>query len=253
MAYAMLPRNAMDLRQTNKSHMYRSVATVATNNIALTSSVAAFGRQLTALQATIDTIDTLAQAQEASTAGITLDKTRITDILVNATLAVAGAVAAWASENNNEEVRARMNLTPSSIKGSLDRQIPATAKMVADEAAKHDLKEFGAGPLVLEAFNAKIEAYNAIMNAPREAVVATVGLTTALEQQFTLGDKILKERLDKLMEQFRESQPQFFAEYKSARSIVDRGGGQQKGTPSAAVSKSATGTAPSGQTQTAPA
>jgi hypothetical protein len=249
MAHAMLPIGDMDIRQTNKSNMYRSVVTVATNHTDLTKSVAAFGRQVTALQTTLYTIDALAQAQEASTKGITLDKTRIADILVNATLAVAGAVAAWASENNNEEVRVKMTFTPSSLKGGLDRQIPTTAKLVADEAAKHDLTEFGAGPLALEAFNAKITAYHAIMNAPREAVVATSGLTTALEQQFALGDKILKERLDKLMEQFRESQPQFFAEYRGARTIVDRGGSQQ-GTP--AGGKLATpGDTSAGQTQPA--
>jgi hypothetical protein len=83
------------------------------------------------------------------------------------------------------------------------------------------------------------------MNAPREAVVATSGLTTALEQQFTLWDKILKE----LMEQFRESQPQFFTEYRGARTIMDRGGSQH-GTP--AGGKLATpGDTSAGQTQPA--
>ncbi len=110
--------------------------------------------------------------------------------------------------------------------------------MVADEAAKHDLADYGGGPLAVEAFNTRITAYNAIQNAPRDAVVAVSGLTTALAEQFVLGDKIVKQRLDKLMEQFRESQPQFFAEYKSARSIVDRGGGQTASpTPVPAASK----------------
>lgn len=234
----MLDMRIMENTQNNKGNMFRTVVQIQKKNAALTASVPAVAKQTTALETTLETIDTLVQAQEASKKGITLDKTNITRILVNGILGIAGSVAAWASENNKEEVRVKMSLTPTGVAETKDAKIPVLAKMVAEEAAKHDLADYGAGPLALEAFNAKITAYNAIQNAPREAVVAVTGLTKALAEQFVLGDKIVKERLDKLMEQFREPQPQFFAEYKSARSIVDRGGAQGAGTtPAPATSK----------------
>lgn len=242
---SMLKQGQMNNRQTNLLNMYRAVVNVQTKNATATASVPAVARQTAALASTLDTIGELSRAQEASSKGITLDKTRIREILINATLATAGAVASWASENNNEEVRVKMTFSPSGLKGSTDRELATSAHTVATEAAKHDLGEFGAGPLALEAFNAKIAAFDAIADAPRQATIATSAVTKALDEQFRLADRIVKERMDKLMEQFRESQAQFFNEYKAARIIVDRGGGQSaSATPAPAAPKSTPAPAP---------
>ena len=230
----------MDSKQINKEAMYRSVAKVGDDHAALTATVVAYGRQLAALKSTCDTVDALAQAQEASRTGIAVDKSRITEILIGAVLAVAGGVAAWASENSNEEVRAKVNFAPTDLRKLRDAQIPERARMVAEEAGKHDLSEHGVGPLVIDGLRTKIAAYDAIVSAPRDAQIKTKGLTQALAEQFKLGDKILSERLDKLMEQFREPQPQFYRDYHNARTIVDRGGSQSGPSANPPSSKPAT-------------
>lgn len=47
--------------------------------------------------------------------------------------------------------------------------------------------------------------------------------TTLLAQEFTRADVILNERLDGLIRQFNETNPDFVMAYKNARKITDTG------------------------------
>jgi hypothetical protein len=216
----------MDTKQLNKQAMYGAVSKVLSGNSALWSGNQGFARQVAALDGVRDAIETLAAAQESVRTGITADKQRITGLLINTTLTVAGALAAWASENNNEEVRAKADFSESDLRKLRDQQIGDRAREVHSLATEHAaaLGEFGVGPLALETLQTRIDAYDAVVGAPRDAQVKTKTVTEAIKEQFALGDAILKERLDKLIEQFRDAHPGFYSDYQNARAILDRGG-----------------------------
>ncbi len=74
----------------------------------------------------------------------------------------------------------------------------------------------------LTALTTKTDAFAAVSSKPRQSV-AKKALPRLLKQ----GQSILSRRVDRLMVQFKESAPEFYAEYKTARKIVDQLGTQQ--------------------------
>jgi hypothetical protein len=55
--------------------------------------------------------------------------------------------------------------------------------------------------------------------------------TDMLETEFARVDMILDDRVDGLMEQFKDSGTTFYSDYKKARRIVDTGGCSQPPSP----------------------
>ena len=52
-----------------------------------------------------------------------------------------------------------------------------------------------------------------------------------LDTEFARADMILNDRIDGLMEQFKDSGTTFYSDYKKARRIVDTGGPSAPPTP----------------------
>ena len=73
------------------------------------------------------------------------------------------------------------------------------------------------------------------LQKPRQQIATTSAATQTLAQQFTMADTILNKRPDKLGYQFKDSAPDFFNAYQTARSIVSlRGPRKTNDTPSPA-------------------
>ena len=62
------------------------------------------------------------------------------------------------------------------------------------------------------------------MGKPRQQIAEGSAATTNLASQFNAADTVLGKRMDKLVWQFKDSAPEFFNAYQTARSIVDSGG-----------------------------
>jgi hypothetical protein len=73
----------------------------------------------------------------------------------------------------------------------------------------------------LTALTKKIEAYEKICSKPRQNVAKKAAANKALPRLFKQGRNILTRRMDRLMAQFRTSAPEFYAEYETARKIVN--------------------------------
>ena len=66
--------------------------------------------------------------------------------------------------------------------------------------------------------------FDAIKNQPRTTIAGRAGETATLPDLITAATNLLRDRLDKQMTRFRQSNPEFYAGYQSARVVVDRGG-----------------------------
>jgi hypothetical protein len=66
--------------------------------------------------------------------------------------------------------------------------------------------------------------FHDVKSAPRTAIAGRAGETGTLPEEISGTTSLLRNRLDKLMTKFKKSQPEFYAGYRSARVIVDRGG-----------------------------
>ncbi len=94
---------------------------------------------------------------------------------------------------------------------------------------------YGITQTKLTALKKKIDAFEASLAKPRQQIAESSAATQTLQAQFAEADTILNKRLDKLVYQFKESAPDFFNAYQTARSIVDlRGSRKTNDTPTPA-------------------
>ena len=89
------------------------------------------------------------------------------------------------------------------------------------------LGDYGITQAKLTALKKKIDAFEASLAKPRQQIATGSAATQSLQSQFADADTILNKRLDKLVYQFKDSAPDFFNEYQTARSIVDIRGGRK--------------------------
>lgn len=71
----------------------------------------------------------------------------------------------------------------------------------------------------LTALQTKIDAFRSAQPKPRRTRATSSAATEQLRACFAQADQILGEKLDKLVVQFETDEPQFHAEYTSARRV----------------------------------
>ncbi len=79
----------------------------------------------------------------------------------------------------------------------------------------------------LTALKKKIDAFETSLAKPRQQVATSSAATVELAEKFTEADAVLNKCLDKLVYQFKDSVPDLFNEYQTARSIVNLRGGRK--------------------------
>lgn len=82
------------------------------------------------------------------------------------------------------------------------------------------LADYGVTQAKLNAFSKKIEVFRKAHPAPRQRVNAGSSATKQLAELFQGLTDLLRNRADRLLVQFRESAPEFYHEYQSARTVV---------------------------------
>ena len=73
----------------------------------------------------------------------------------------------------------------------------------------------------VNALKLKLKTYDTLRLMPRQAKAAAAAATRQLERLFPDADRLLANRVDKLVWQFRASAPEFYEKYQVARAIVD--------------------------------
>jgi hypothetical protein len=85
----------------------------------------------------------------------------------------------------------------------------------------------------LKAARAAIAAFAGAQSGPRQSRAAQSSATKQLVKQFELLKEVLNAQLDPMMETFRETNPAFYAEYRSARATVGNAASRKAAEPAA--------------------
>lgn len=223
--------------QENKLAMYQTVLTVCDGDTAAWSGLAAFGTNLAAFRSLADTISALATAQTAGRDGVTKAKGLATEGLLDQTMVVAGALGAYAVVTGKAELEGKVDFSRTELAKLRDDLIDDWAEEVLNLAESNlaELAGYGVAQATLDALDARIGAYRALVQAPRAATVIVKSTTHAIVDTFAQADRVLKGVLDRLALQFKEGAPAFHASYTNARIIVDRGVRGEAAEPEVAV------------------
>ncbi len=249
----------MNTKQWSHLKMFIATLLVVDKYKQLWSAIVAFVTARNDFAGAIDEIRAQELKQSTATTGVTANKRKSRDAMCRAAAVVGGALAAYADTQQDHElfvlvdysVADLMHLPEEACVNKCTAILNAgTENLAAVKATKHLAQSD------LDDLQAKIDDFKAALERPRQTKAETKSATDQMPVSFDNGDGILERQLDRLMERFRDSNPDFYAEYKLARLIVDRGGSGDntpQPAPTPATAPVATNVAPVPATTTATA
>jgi hypothetical protein len=215
----------MKKNQNNKFSMYLAVLKICRENNSVWNNLPAFAASFTDYENSIGKIEFALEMQGKNIKGVSGTKYAVIKTCIDGALLVAGALCAFASDMNDLALKARINFKKSSIKSEREIVTLQRCKLLYDEAQSRInlLGDYGVTPAVLDDFQLKINAFASYVSAPRIAIVERKGATDEISKMIARIDGILKSKMDKLIESFRATRPEFFRLYFDSRIIVDAG------------------------------
>lgn len=219
----------MKKTQENKLSMYLAVQKVCADNSSVWNGVVACVDAVTALQNKISEIVTIRQVQESDTTGIAQDKFSKRELMITNAMFVKGAIQAYATDTNNNELYKNVDYSVTEIKKAADTIARDRALLIYNKgnAIVSSLSGYGVNASVLSSLQSSINDFTGIMVSPRTAKTISKAATLEINELFGETDIILKKRLDKLMIQFKETNETFYNTYVNAREIIDLGKGSK--------------------------
>jgi hypothetical protein len=223
----------MTKKQENKRTMYGAVTATLTANTEAIATVPALLSAKADFDSLVKQIDERDRQKEEALAGKKATKYQAKDDLIAAAVKTSAAVVAYACKNKNNELRDRVETTPTHLKQGRDTELvnTVTAIHVAAQEVIAKLADYGINEHSQADLSGKIAAFDdAIKN--REAGIAdrsAAGID--LSKLFDAADALLKEQLDKLIELVKANHEMFYNSYQAARVIKDLGIGSKERKP----------------------
>ena len=214
----------MRTTQNNRVRMFKTVTTVLDENHDVWSGMTPFAASLQRLKGKIVAIDTAAQKQNSATHGATLDRTSARAALEDVLFLCCEALGVIAHSAGDNQLLKLTDLKPSDLQRLTDEELSNTASSIVAETTgrKNELATLQVTQENLDELNEALQEFNASKSAPRAAIANRMAQTEALPQLITEANEILRNELDRMVNLFRRSHPDFVAAYRAARVIVDR-------------------------------
>jgi hypothetical protein len=209
--------------QEDKLNMYQATDGVLQTNNGVWTANTGFAGVVTTFEGRVDDIEDLRDQQEEDTTGVTEDKQESRDDLERNTHKVGSLVALYASVSGNRKLFKKVNYTKSELRNARDNELPGMSAQVHEEAAANALAvaAYGLTSGMITTLQTSMSTYVSNISKPREAITETSAATEQLPPVYAAIDKILEEQIDKGMELYRESDPDFYTDYFNARIIVN--------------------------------
>lgn len=213
----------MNVQQINKSRMFGATAQVLDNNLPLFEAMTELAAAHQQLKEKMILIDRHRQVQEVNNTGLTRNKGTLREEMTTLLLRLSSALTAHAATTNDQVLQAKVAYSLSDLKKSSDRILGDIAVLVNGLAAATaaDLQIYFVGPEELTKFDRLTNEFKAALPLRRVATNITKASTSNLSEVFREIDDLLKTKVDLLLKPFKFTQPNFFKEYKNARTLVN--------------------------------
>jgi hypothetical protein len=162
--------------------------------------------------------------QETATDGQAENARQARHDLETEILEIADQIYALASKNGDALLEAQSHFTLSQLDGLYPDKLEQTAKDVSALATANiaALADYNVTATDVTAFDNLRTNFSEVKTAVPTAVATRAGQTKTLPQAIRDNQTLLRKQLDKQMTKFKKTQPEFYAGYHAARSIVNR-------------------------------
>jgi hypothetical protein len=130
-----------------------------------------------------------------------------------------------------KELLTLLHVSPSSFYRLDGNAALALGQQILGQVKAHaaELADFGYTSETIADLEASVDEFKSVIVGPRETIGARKHKTTNLKQLFASLDSTLYDRLDKLMVLFKDSHPDFYNDYRTARSLIITSARHKKG------------------------
>ncbi|MFP4622340.1 MAG: hypothetical protein ACLFM7_13595 [Bacteroidales bacterium] len=212
-------------KQENKRSMFTSIKNVLYAHNSIWAGIPAMADAYGKFENILIEIDNQSQIQAGNIKGITKQKQKEEDEMIQSTLEMATTVKAYASVIVDNELKDKVSYSPSDLRNSRDTVLKDICQNIHDVAQSviSELGDFGKTPEDLQQLQKEIDDYADILSKPRNAVTTRAAATSELANLFHQADELLKNQIDNLMVSYKASEPRFYTMYDNARKIVSLG------------------------------
>lgn len=213
----------MKVIHETKLGMYNVVLTSLEARRDLLAEVPALETAIARLRTKVIAIGITGQQEDLIISGVAIDKAMARKRLAIMGADIATLVFTYAVEINDQQLMKEVNYSATTLKKTKDDQLPLRLKNIYDKAKLNltALEPFGLDIQLLTSFNDLLDTYKDKVPNPRRAASTKKNIKANLTQLFKESDEILKLQVDKRMVAIKYSYPDFFAEYKSNRILIN--------------------------------
>ncbi len=225
----------MNRKQLNVSDMGASVSVYMDKNKTIWSGVKAIADAVNDVNTTLTGMADADKKQQSARKGAGEDKLSVRHDFEDQILLIADQLVAYGEATQNPKLVAQAETTLPTLDKLSAQDLIAAGKTYSDLATANlaALADYGIAQDDVTELDDLTASFGKVKTEPRDAVVEQSKQTGTVQGLTATLLTILRRRLDKLMTQFKRTNPEFYAGYLSARVIVDRGGGGKKPTPPA--------------------
>ena len=213
----------MESKTLNRYQMVLSSQNYLDTNNATWSTIPIINTFKTKLDDLILGIKEQMKATGETTKGLTLSKNELKEQISIKTAILSGALSAYASVSENQDLLKNGDFSKSDIMDIRDAELPERVTFLIDLLNTHltALADYGITEAQVTDLITSVDDFRDLVGQPRlkrsQANLSKKAITEHLESALEL----LNKQLDKVMLQFQFSNPSFYEGYKKARVIVD--------------------------------
>lgn len=213
----------MNSKNESKLNMYNAVAAFCQTNNAALAAVPALATAITGFNNIVQALAATAAGEAQIITGIAQNKAGLKKTVCETAAAHAATLFAYATAQNNQELKAKAKLSYSDFYKLRDEDLTLFTQNISAEltAAQAALAAYGITAALITSFNTLITQYSNAVPTPRNAAALRKAKADAVKQQFKDADTMLKLQIDKLMLQFKKTNTELYNEYRSNRVIVN--------------------------------
>jgi hypothetical protein len=213
----------MNKTQTNQYRMFLTTQESLDSNSALWNMIPVLLTVKNNLDELIQRIADVNEKTVSNSKAVTANKEIVLEGLSQKAVILSGILQAYAAFTNNVKLAGRVKLTHSEIIRARETDVEALVAPVINEARKElsNIVDFGASEAQVLELETSLDDFNTQIGQPRTVRNQAYAAITLLDELFDATNDVVKNKLDKLMIQFKYSQTEFYSEYARARTIVD--------------------------------
>lgn len=210
--------------QKNKYSMYDAVSAFLDENSSNYSGNEEFTEHINSFKASVNTIELKEDLRNKATKGKVTDKNINRESVTNQALGIAGALYAMAKKNGNVTLLESVKYTKSGLNRFRDTGLVIELNSIKEKAVEYSeaITRYGISSDRLAEFTENIKIYEDALAAKASGGATKSGAVKSLLTLFKETDDIL-DSIDRLMENYKVSNSEFYDGYKTSRVIKDLG------------------------------